>query len=482
MTKIKSISSALACITLLSCLLASCSSSDTQSLTDGTTASTTAAETTAEVTETEEVCEVPTEKQYDGKTFTIAGITLYGLTMEDIYAEEMNGESLNDAIFERNSAVSEALGVEIAAVRVNEMASEITKAVNSGDSPYDAAQLNPYDSLDLTTSGALIPAEQLSFVDLDHSWWHDNGLVIGGKHYFLNGDIDFRDNSTVWALVFNKELFGMNNDGSLYDVVYDGEWTIEKMLAFCSDVEDDLDGDGDMDEKDRWGYINTYNSSLALLAAADALSVVYDEAAGKHVFNLPSESVISRIQAVNNMYQQRTMMYICDEQENGSANAAPIFNAGNALFRTVLIYDVAAMRDVDVDFGIVPFPKFNDAQENYVNSFHQNCGAYAIPLTAADLEMTDAVLDYMGYTSTETLVPAFYERCVAGKYTRDEESIDTLEIIFSTAKFDLGLNINIGLRDECKKIVVDKNQAIVSGIAAITDKYQKLVDTYWNTK
>ena len=83
MTKIKSISSALACITLLSCLLASCSSSDTQSPTDGTTALTTAAETTAEVTETEEVCEVPTEKQYDGKTFTIAGITLYGLTMEE---------------------------------------------------------------------------------------------------------------------------------------------------------------------------------------------------------------------------------------------------------------------------------------------------------------------------------------------------------------------------------------------------------------
>ena len=45
----------------------------------------------------------------------------------------------------------------------------------------------------------------------------------------------------------------------------------------------------------------------------------------------------------------------------------------------------------------------------------------------------------MAYYGHEYIVPAFIEKAIKGKSTRDVESIDMLEILFQNRMYDLGL-------------------------------------------
>ena len=96
-------------------LLSACSSS---TVTDsGQTETDAAKETTTEaITETEEVRENVPEKNFGGVTFTFLTNTAgtKSTSIEHLVIEEMNGEVLNDALYERNRMLEDRFNVSFA--------------------------------------------------------------------------------------------------------------------------------------------------------------------------------------------------------------------------------------------------------------------------------------------------------------------------------------------------------------------------------
>lgn len=91
------------------------------------------------------------------------------------------------------------------------------------------------------------------------------------------------------------------------------------------------------------------------------------------------------------------------------------------------------------DFGVLPFPKYNETQSKYYCLFNSAWGTvYAVPITNPDTERTGYILDVMGYYSTDTVNTAVIEKNVLVKATRDNESAEMLEIIFDSKFFELG--------------------------------------------
>jgi hypothetical protein len=91
------------------------------------------------------------------------------------------------------------------------------------------------------------------------------------------------------------------------------------------------------------------------------------------------------------------------------------------------------------DFGVLPFPKYDDTQKKYYCLFNTAWGTtYAIPITNTDTERTGYILDVMGYFSTDTINTAVIEKNVLTKATRDDESAEMLKIIFDSKFFELG--------------------------------------------
>jgi hypothetical protein len=67
-----------------------------------------------------------------------------------------------------------------------------------------------------------------------------------------------------------------------------------------------------------------------------------------------------------------------------------------------------------------------------------------VPVGQEDLSRTGSILEAMAAESMFTLKPAYYDIALKGKYIRDEDSEDMLDLIFDSKIYDLGWLYQIG--------------------------------------
>jgi len=128
-----------------------------------------------------------------------------------------------------------------------------------------------------------------------------------------------------------------------------------------------------------------------------------------------------------------------------SVRADAMFENNQALFYLQIMELVVRLRAMEIDFGVVPFPKLDTAQQDYfstVGSWHS--GFICVPIGQEDPARTGAILEALAAESMYTLLPAYYDIALKGKYVRDEESEEMLDLIFSSKVFDLGWIYQIG--------------------------------------
>ena len=107
--------------------------------------------------------------------------------------------------------------------------------------------------------------------------------------------------------------------------------------------------------------------------------------------------------------------------------------------------NVPSMRDMTTDFGILPYPKYDENQTDYytyVQTWASGCAA--IPLTCLDINASSIIMEDMTYLSSQYVTPAFYETALKNKYARDNESQEMLDLICETRTCDIGNLYNIG--------------------------------------
>ena len=72
---------------------------------------------------------------------------------------------------------------------------------------------------------------------------------------------------------------------------------------------------------------------------------------------------------------------------------------------------------------------YDEAQQNYYTFQHDQIGVFAVPVTSTRLEATGAVFEAMSSESRVSVVPAYYDIALKGKYVRDEDSRTMIDII-----------------------------------------------------
>ena len=98
------------------------------------------------------------------------------------------------------------------------------------------------------------------------------------------------------------------------------------------------------------------------------------------------------------------------------------------------------MRKYNIDFGIIPYPKYDENQDNYYGYVNTVAQVVAVPKTNTgdSLEMTGATIEAMAAKSQSTLTKAYYDINLISKGTKDTESEPMLTIILENRIFDLG--------------------------------------------
>ena len=162
----RSLSFILAALLLSSAFLTGCAESTTEANTEPA-ASENAADpnaTEAEELETDRMyADIPADTNLDGYTYTIlcSSNSEYGIVVNDFYAEEITGEPINDAMYNRNLMAQDKLNVTINAISTHSDyytygTEYIEKDVQGGTHAYDLATLSVFSCTALTMENTSI--------------------------------------------------------------------------------------------------------------------------------------------------------------------------------------------------------------------------------------------------------------------------------------------------------------------------------------
>ncbi|MCL1858996.1 MAG: hypothetical protein FWF92_07145 [Oscillospiraceae bacterium] len=364
----------------------------------------------------------------------------------DIGADEENGDTINDAVYKRNSLVEEKFNCKIVENKSLDPTSLVKKAVKAGDNSIDASCVRFRNLGDLASSNHLVEFSHLTYIDTEKPWWDSNSakdLSIAYKVFGVASDMTLMDKDSTSAMVFNKKLqadYGIEN---LYALVNSGKWTLDKLLELCKIVSIDVDGNGIRDDKDAYGILYQRDTMTSFLSGCGEF------VGGKDENDLPvltlntpkALEVLDKLYDIlyDDQYCFHVMKFFDPKGIDFTEGMNGIFHDDRALFMWIRMADVENLRSMDTDFGILPIPKYDEQQTNYLQTVNPYVGlVMSVPQSAESIENSSAVLEYMSYESKYILQPAYYDVVLNTKIARDEESSKMLDIIFGNRAYDIG--------------------------------------------
>ena len=443
---------------------------------------TTAAPATTELPMTEpEYKPVLPEVRYEGEQLVILHRDPEASTYKEIYiqAEERNGDLLNDAVYKRNTTIEEKYGIEIVSVINNDTVDAITLSAQSQADEYDVAFPKMKHINSAITSGYLYNLHELENVDFSKPYWDSNfndDITLYGKLYAMVCDISLMTMLGTRGIIFNRDLAKENNLEDPYDLVYNNKWTLDKMIEMSLAVSADLDGDQAFTDLDQYGLLSE-SSNFRFLVVASGIDIFTLDADGNPVAGFMNEKTISVIEKLRAIYNDETHC-IGYEDLKGTAGAAALdgsnWNYGRQIFANGQILFVqngpssfGQIVDfgMEEEFGILPNPKYDDAQDRYYHMPDYDTTVLVIPSTNKDYERLGILLEDMSYYSSQTVLPSYYETVIKIRRSPTPQVAEMLDIIKNNIAYHYGLIYNIDATETINSASTSGNIASVFKIA-----------------
>lgn len=131
---------------------------------------------------------------------------------------------------------------------------------------------------------------------------------------------------------------------------------------------------------------------------------------------------------------------------------------------------VDTLRDMEIDFGLLPMPKADENQAEYSNSVHSNGTSVSLPITADEdlLDRNCRIIEDLCCESMRYVRPAYYENALEGRYLRDAESGEMLDLILLNVRYDLMLVMTstVDLKAQLREMILNNNTNLSSIIAS----------------
>lgn len=419
------------------------------------------------------------EKDMNGYKFNI-WVRNRGDFINDVGLElEESGDVVDDAILSRNNTVAERFNVEFDSRIIESGAfdAEVVKSIQSGD---DACNLALGQIITISGKGIegyfLDWYDDLPYVNLKQPWYIGNAAEacsVDGHAYIMIGEYDLDVLRFTYCMYFNKKIVQDYDIPNLYTTVADGKWTYDYLYNLSTQVYQDLDGDTKKSESDLLCISGDPYSAVVTYQYAfnNPLFTINDK--GTPTMTFDTEKAHDIVVKLNELYWNTAGGYT---QNWGTGSEA--WNNGNLLFYTGLFQNFNSYRDLNFDFGIIPYPKYDEAQENY---YTMSDGAHAgmvVPTTVSDPENTSIILEALNAETYKQVVPAYYDIALKVKYARDNESAEVLDLLMQSRVFDFGYMYNNdgSLAFAIQRLVSKNSNNTESEYAACMKKGTKLFE------
>ena len=158
------------------------------------------------------------------------------------------------------------------------------------------------------------------------------------------------------------------------------------------------------------------------------------------------EKANSMMSKINKLYWKSGASYIFARQSDYSQfdKIREKFVSDEATMITdrLIAAESEDFKNMDSPYGILPIPKLDESVKEYYSLAHDGFTVFGMINSAVTDNMIDdlgAVLECMAIESKRHVTPAYYEIALKGKYSKDPESWDMLDMIVGNLKINGGM-------------------------------------------
>ncbi len=438
---------------------------------------TTPADTTTEAHVETSLLDSLGEKDFGGRKFTLLDSVDTPDLHVNIPGEEMNGDIVNDALFERDIAIESLYNVTIDYVQEVGYFDTFKNSVLADDDAYDliVTRLLSNRLMSMATDGILANLLDADALSLDESWWSPlmyENIQLNGKMYYSTGDISPAVYQSPCCMFLNLDLMDdLGIDTDIYELVSSGKWTLDAVKTLTADLDRDVNSDDAMNlTDDFYGIVMqpTNETSDALIVGTGMQLCRVEGSELKVAVNEKLADTVERIRAFAKKQPYKAI--------NDAINIT--FKSGRALMLQHKLESAGVhLRDMEDDYLILPMPKLDEAQETYISCISGYVHSFiGVPKTA-DLEFVGFVSEALARYSHEKIRPLAYDTIYEAKTVRDERTVEMLEIIFDTLALDFNTIYNFGGISSKLTGVIFDGKPLASELAAVTPEAEaKMAD------
>ncbi len=360
---------------------------------------------------------------------------------------EENGDVINDAMVRRNRKIEEQYNIHFVYDLRDGWADwvqQLSQTVLAGDDSIDIAGGYGYRLANASLDGCYQNLNTISQIDFTKPWWPgsiNEAGNLGGALYMALGNIDTTYYDVTYAMYFNKVLAADFKLPDLYQIVRDGKWTIDKLDELSKNAAVDVNGDSVMNENDRFGCAFKTNMEIDAFLDSCAVKITDRDSDGMPVL-LPLQQHYVDVQ--ERVSRLTGTDYVFYDQKN----VDQMFRNSQIMFTGDCLAVAQVNRDMKDDFGILPYPKWDEKQDSYRTYNALGDATSIVVPNTADPDMAGCVIEALAYYGWRDILPEYYEKALKGKTARDDESADMLDIIFDNIHFDFTQFYSFSFGDE----------------------------------
>lgn len=383
----------------------------------------------SEEKKTSEENKVAAEKVVDlnGYTFTI-------FDGDKAHFDPESGTTLNDKTLALVQEVEEAYNcnIEVKVVDPSAMFNKIQPSIMAGDKTADLIVSTTWTFGQLIGADLLADLSTFETLDLSNPWWNQSVIPkckLNGKTYAASGSF-LTHIEKIWVMFYNKKIWKELNYEDPNELVRKGEWTWDKWSEFAKGALRDMDGNGIVDsEKDRWGLVAPVGDfSKAMFMSMGGQYYTADKNGGLE-FNCNNEGSYKILNKMGKIIRDDKVMF------KKSDNAALTFTGDKSLFFSYLLmpdqHSLHPLRDMQSDFGVLPMPKMDKSQKNYIGSVDHNAPLFGVPKSNSNKKEVGIILEALGRRFQG--IEKYKTDDWAAVYWRDDESIEMIDDVIKTS-------------------------------------------------
>ncbi len=395
------------------------------------------------------------------------------LQTEQFFKDTSTIDSLRAAVYDRNTAVEELFGVTIEYTAIdgngaNEtgFATTVrTACLSGGQDVFDLVIPQSYYGVAMGLEGLYYNFNNSEYLNLEESWYYQSineQCEVYGQTYFLASAFLMDKLCAAETVYYNVDIgdnYGID-EKDLYQQVIDGKWTVEALRGYAARTQDDPDVKG---------VVSSSHGIRGMMIGCDTPFVSRDSD-GNLQMSYYTHHLTDVFDKVYSFFNDNTFV----EAKDLDANLKD-FPDGRAMFALTYIHSMMETNNLDaeVDYMILPMPKFDETQESYITDV-QRWELVSVPISA-DAERACIVLDALSYYTDSEVIPLYWDSLLGLRFSRDERAGEIVQLIRDSIYFDFTAIFQL----ETKKIY--SGSAGFPNLPVLIMNKQNELTSWWET-